>query len=124
MEKSLNYLKLDTENSESQPSFRCSKCSETFQKPILATLSSMGNIQTYNACPRCLSKVNIIKHQRREEMRESLRPIEKAEEKGFGKERDNADCQHYLGYLKKRPKDRSVPDECLTCNKMIECIAR
>jgi hypothetical protein len=83
----------------------------------------MGNVQTYSACPRCLSKVNIIKQQK-SEVRESSRTIEKHEKASFAKGKDNADCQHYLGYLKKRPKNESIPDECLTCNKMIECIAR
>jgi hypothetical protein len=35
---------------------------------------------------------------------------------------DNVQCKHFLGYLKTRPKDMSVPDECLTCDKMIQCM--
>ncbi|NIR87154.1 hypothetical protein GWO13_06090 [Candidatus Bathyarchaeota archaeon] len=31
-------------------------------------------------------------------------------------------CTHFLGYLKTRPKKSSIPDECLTCNRMLKCI--
>jgi hypothetical protein len=32
------------------------------------------------------------------------------------------DCLHHVGYLKKRPKDESVPDSCLTCPKILQCM--
>ncbi len=30
-------------------------------------------------------------------------------------------CKHQLGYLRTLPKHASIPDECLSCNKIIEC---
>jgi len=30
-------------------------------------------------------------------------------------------CRYQLGYLRTLPKDASIPDECLSCNKIIEC---
>jgi len=30
-------------------------------------------------------------------------------------------CLHYFGYLRFLPKTDSIPDECLTCQKVIEC---
>lgn len=33
-----------------------------------------------------------------------------------------AGCAHYLGYLKKRGKSTPIPEECLTCSKMIDCM--
>lgn len=40
--------------------------------------------------------------------------------KGVEMER-SAKCTHQFGYLKKRPKDASIPDECFTCPKYIRC---
>jgi hypothetical protein len=34
---------------------------------------------------------------------------------------DSAKCTHQFGYLKKLPKDASIPDECFTCPKYIRC---
>jgi len=32
-------------------------------------------------------------------------------------------CAHHLGYLKRRPKNTPIPEECLTCTKMIDCMS-
>jgi hypothetical protein len=46
------------------------------------------------------------------------KPTEPSEPKGEAP----PGCPHYLGYLSKRPKDASIPDECLTCRKMVKCM--
>jgi hypothetical protein len=33
-------------------------------------------------------------------------------------------CGHFLGYLNKHQKNMPFPDECLTCEKMVECMRR
>jgi hypothetical protein len=118
MEKSLTSLKLEDEN---QTLFRCSGCNGTFQKPILATISSRGYVQTYYACPRCLAKVAGVKDSKERESEEtstSVRKVKRAEVKN----ENVVECKHFLGYLKKRPKGASIPDECLVCDKMVECL--
>jgi len=125
MEKSLSSLKTENENyfsRESQTSFRCNGCNGAFQKPILATVSSRGCVQTYYACPRCLSKISDVKHHKSEGGEETSVSMEKVKNVVVAKPEDDAKCKHFLGYLKKRSKDASIPDECLTCDKMIECL--
>jgi hypothetical protein len=34
---------------------------------------------------------------------------------------NSANCTHQFGYLKRLPKDASIPDECFTCPKYIRC---
>jgi len=126
MEKSLSSLKIEDENyfsRESQTSFRCNGCNGAFQKPILATVSSRGCVQTYYACPRCLSKISDVKHHKSEGGEETSVSMEKVKKVVVAKHEDNVKCKHFLGYLKKRPKDMPFPDECLTCDKMIECLS-
>lgn len=31
-------------------------------------------------------------------------------------------CAHFLGYLKTRRKDSSIPDDCFTCSKILKCM--
>ena len=38
------------------------------------------------------------------------------------KPKDDLTCNHFLGYMRKRAKDMPIPDECLTCSRMIECM--
>ncbi len=101
---------------------KCEACGEEFEKPVLATVSSGYVVKEYYACPRCLSKVGEV------ESRESK---EEKKDQSLGKEvkieldasEEGETCSHELGYLKKRPKNTPIPEECLTCNKMIECLA-
>ena len=31
------------------------------------------------------------------------------------------ECNHQFGYLRTLPRDASIPDECLSCNRIVEC---
>ncbi|MEM1539366.1 MAG: hypothetical protein QXW82_01250 [Candidatus Bathyarchaeia archaeon] len=34
----------------------------------------------------------------------------------------DAGCPHYFGYLRERPREEGIPEECLTCEKVVECM--
>jgi len=34
----------------------------------------------------------------------------------------NSICTHYLGYLHQRQKQQEIPAECLTCEKLLQCM--
>ena len=101
--------------------FTCDECGRTFQRPILATVSTSGQTQTYYACPRCMTKVQSFRAS-----------AEKKEEKGTvlnveprkltAEPEDAVKCGHFFGYLNKHQKNMPFPDECLTCAKMVECM--
>ncbi len=38
------------------------------------------------------------------------------------KEASFGSCPHHVGYLKNRSKDQAVPDSCLTCPKILQCM--
>lgn len=33
------------------------------------------------------------------------------------------ECSHFFGYLRKIPRNTSIPDECFSCPKMVECLS-
>lgn len=126
MERSISIVKSNDETSlarEDHNDFRCFGCNESFHRPILATDSSRGSVRTYYACPRCLSQVNITKTRKREEDEMSSVSLEQVKKAVLAKDEDRVECKHFLGYLKKRAKDAPIPDECLTCDKMIACVS-
>ncbi|MGD8565883.1 MAG: hypothetical protein PVF96_06005 [Candidatus Bathyarchaeota archaeon] len=96
----------------------CNECGGAFHKPVLATVASGGQVQTYYACPRCMVQVS--------KEREEESPVEKvyasSSPPSAPASEGDSDCMKFLGYLKSRPKSTPVPDECLTCSKMIECL--
>lgn len=36
----------------------------------------------------------------------------------------NNDCLHYYGYLRTLPKNTPIPDECLGCQRVVECLVK
>jgi DNA-directed RNA polymerase subunit RPC12/RpoP len=125
MERNVGSLKFEVESAmlsaTNAASSRCSACGELFDKPLLAMVFSDSLVEEYYACPRCLSKVRGF------ERRDEVEVAEEAEdasglELGAVSEAAGVGCAHHLGYLKQRPKNTPIPEECLTCSKMIECM--
>jgi DNA-directed RNA polymerase subunit RPC12/RpoP len=104
----------------------CASCGEEIDQPLLAELHSEGMIEEYYACPRCLTKVGEVDHERRRENEEIEEEAEVSAEEAVVVEESKAEeaqpCPYYVGYLKKREKGTAVPEGCLTCSKMIECL--
>jgi len=48
----------------------------------------------------------------------------KGEGKGPEGEESPKGCPHHFGYLAHRPKDASIPQECLTCQKIVDCMLK
>jgi hypothetical protein len=127
MERNLGVWKVEERDSDDEEDdeeeFTCGACGQEFEKPLVATNSSGGRVQTYHACPRCLTEVAERVKQKEEKggaasfsLRDSGKPSVKLDQ--------NVNCPHSLGFLKRRPKDAAIPEECLTCERMIECMVR
>jgi DNA-directed RNA polymerase subunit RPC12/RpoP len=148
MEHSRSVLKLETttetEVQQNSVHYMCIRCGKQFTKPIFAVNNSPGVAEAYYACPACLSKVEIKKEEKKTEPEEektveiqteqepemepettASEPQEEQEVKAEAKPAsDNpSTCAHHLGYLKNRPKNTPVPEECFTCIKMLDCMA-
>jgi DNA-directed RNA polymerase subunit RPC12/RpoP len=134
LERSLGSLKFGVDGSvvsATRSGSVCSACGEVFDAPLLAMVFSDYLVEEYYACPRCLSKVRSVE---RREPAEVEVAEEEVDSLGSGLEMEVEDamkefaveeaggCQHHLGYLKQRTKNTPIPEECLTCSKMIECM--
>ena len=144
MEKSHSVLKFQT---SSQPdihlesgNYTCTRCGKSFTSPIFAVNNSPGIAEGYYACPSCLSKVEIKKEEPEVTVAKAAEPkieaivhetvkieepvpVEVKEEPSTSTSTPASPvCQHYQGYLKKRPKGAPMPDECFTCTLMLDCM--
>jgi DNA-directed RNA polymerase subunit RPC12/RpoP len=110
----------------------CNACGEPFENPLLAMVFNDSVVEEYYACPNCLSKVASIRQKPEvEEVDEAedvedvadevAEPVADVAEVESGAE-DFSGCLHDMGYLKRRPKNTPIPEECLTCSKMIDCM--
>jgi len=100
----------------------CDGCGENFDRPILATVVSGNFSRTYYACPRCLTKVGEIESAKHDKSDEEDKGSTAIARKKMESDSEETRCEHFLGYLRKRPKNTPIPDDCLTCSRMIECL--
>jgi DNA-directed RNA polymerase subunit RPC12/RpoP len=119
---------------------KCETCGEEYGQPLLAENLSGSSPEEYYACTRCLSKVKPIA-ETKDTLELEEEPSMESPEVDVNHELEaeevketpvipkskievniQSSCQHELGYLKKRDKSSPIPDECLICTKMIDCM--
>ena len=119
MERNATSLRSEIEASvfsEGHAAARCKACGEKFEQPLLAMVFSDSIVNEYYACPICLSKVASVNRQKAFEADEPIATEIADTVEG------PASCAHHLGYLKQRPENTPIPEECLTCSKIIDCM--
>jgi hypothetical protein len=99
-------ITLVEENPEKNSSFTCPNisCGKIFTKPLKAVNLQLGPDALYDACPYCLTKINLND-------KIAAVPIEELRS-----------CHYHLGYLCERERKTDVPDECLICKDIIACM--
>jgi len=110
--------------------------------------------EQYHACPYCFTKLDAdaedTQPQKEEEKKEeelAIEPLEKKQPiiKPLEKEQPTikpleeeeptvkppqkevkapSGCTHNFGYLANRPKNDPIPQECLTCSKIVDCMLK
>ena len=103
----------------------CEACGRAYENPIRLTNLSAMPMQTYDACPFCFSKLKENQVSEEPDLKTSA-SNEASDDSGRSDERmerpEHIMCPQYFGYLKKRSKNVPIPDTCLTCQKMIQCL--
>ena len=110
--------------------FTCSnpKCRRAFANPITVQNLCSEGVPSYCACPHCLTEIKETpddegrKQQDKSESTE-LRQVETLpiEKKPALEPSETNRCSQYLGYLSQLSGGKETPDECMICEKLIEC---
>ena len=117
-------------------SFACSnpECERVFANPIIVQDLTSKNESSYSACPYCLTEILIEKNSEVEEERRTLEKkraiIKKA--KALPPKLKSAEqlslkenkCPYHFGYLSQRSKKEEIPEECMTCEKIVQCMLK
>lgn len=100
--------------------FTCSNpsCGKEFALP-LQTLNLQDSTEPYMACPYCLTKIK-AKEIKAESVIEDENHVP-TEESSKQKIKPTA-CRYHLGYLSERVDKQQVPDECIVCKALVECM--
>jgi len=111
------------------------RCGKSFAEPVrLTDLSHKPRSETYYACPYCFSKMEGSDLDAPHELelvrgggyeiaeKNSDKSVKAEAHKDVGKEASPVNCPHHVGYLKTRSKNEAVPDSCLTCSRILQCM--
>lgn len=108
------------------------RCGRSFSTPVrLTDFSHQPSSETYFACPYCFSKVDEHEHPESKlfhgvgyevSSRDDAESLKRGEPLNTSKAETTVNCPHKLGYLKKRSKDQAIPDSCLTCPNILQCM--
>ena len=98
------------------------KCHRKIEEPILLSNLSTAPAEQYYVCPHCFIKLEVISAQleKEEEKKKEEPPVKPPEKEEKGPSR----CAGYLGYLASRPENAPIPQECLICPKVLDCVMK
>ena len=108
---------------EGRRTFTCpnDSCKKTFDAPLKAVNLRDAPVEPYTACPFCLTKI--------EECEAEPKKVDKqiGEEQTVTNEKSTAktgSCHYHLGYLSEREQKDKIPDDCIVCKDIVECMLR
>ena len=120
-------------NTESQ-SIACpnSSCGKVFASPLKTQNLGLKNAKPYDACPYCLTEIPVATITATEE------ELPKQELKLPGIEREAPliveekpevsskvqGCDHHFGYLSKRSSKEKIPEDCMMCRNIVQCMLK
>ena len=126
MRASLTLIK---ENMGEKRAFTCPNpsCRKVFTTPLKTlNLQQQDSTEPYNACPYCLTKISEkpIKIEGKPEKVQLEKKQDKTKEKIFGDDEKPPACHYHMGYLSERTQKEQIPDECIVCKDIVDCMLR
>jgi hypothetical protein len=117
------------------------KCGREIEEPVLLTNLSVTPPEQYDACPFCFTKLpelpeptvneeevtsseNVAAEKKEDAGSQLMRKVEDVilSSNGHQEKEAKTGCPEAFGYLANRPKDSPIPQECMLCPRMVDCI--
>ena len=102
-------------------------CKTTFSTPLKTLNLKETPAELYYACPNCLIKIEDSSLEIQENPKEKPAPKPSATEpqtkQNVAENSGNPQsCRFHLGYLSRRAPKEQIPDDCLVCRNIVECM--
>ena len=91
------------------------ECRKKFDQLIMLVDHTKVPRETYYACPHCKSRIDVVFDKESLKFRNKSASIRREK---------HSSCPHYFGYLKLFTRGAQIPEECLTCKRLTECMAK
>ena len=97
-------------------------CGKVFSKPLLALNLQQNSKTTYAACPYCLTKITIIENENNGSQEGTFSDVEHFNGLPSQNKEKIITCYHHIGYISERNQKEQIPDECLLCPEVVQCM--
>ncbi len=118
--------------------FTCpnASCGKVFSKPLKALNLQQDPEGPFDACPYCLTEINVkdtsaVTPDETETFEaEETEPEFEVEETPPSAEKHveipetPSECLHHVGYLSERSSKEQIPDECMMCKDIVKCMLK
>ncbi len=100
-------------------------CKKTFTAALKTINLQQNPTEPYFSCPHCLTKIETIDERTEDTSLEKKQTTKQVEIKEELTNSDKAaDCHYHPGYLSERTGKEQIPDDCLVCSDMLECMRK
>lgn len=111
-------------------------CGKVFNNPLKAEVVGSDREGSYDACPYCLAEIAIGNEvptvaDEKDDLRlkigkleRTLPKIQPVGGKPVDKATKAAGCPHHLGYLSERAAKENIPEQCITCECIVQCMLK
>lgn len=111
--------------------FTCpnTSCKRTFTTPLKTLYLQENPTEPYYACPFCLTKIEqatlITQDHFVDKVEQKSQTIETQEKPKLAKDTEKPlACKYHLGYLSERGQKDKIPDECILCKNIVDCMLK
>jgi hypothetical protein len=136
IEGGLTIAKRKETTTAESPKFTCSNpsCRKVFANPIKAKNLASKETEPYYACPYCLTEIVVLEETASIEEKEQKPEAEEIElkepsmhsasEKPTEPQSKPQNCAHFFGYLSQRTSKEKIPEECMVCENIVQCMLK
>jgi hypothetical protein len=86
---------------------------ESYHKTAKNIKPSAGLKEPYYACPYCLTEITLTETEKDDTLEKPSQNQEKL-----------SDCKHYFGYMSEKEHKQEMPEECMLCSRIIDCMIK
>jgi hypothetical protein len=99
-------------------------CKKVITKPLKTLNRQQGSKEPYYACTYCLTEITLTETEKDDTLEKPAADVAVLEEKPSQNQEKLSDCKHYFGYMSEKEHKQEMPEECMLCSRIIDCMIK
>jgi hypothetical protein len=97
-------------------------CGKVITNPLKTLNRQQSTKEPYNACPYCLTEITLAEPETEYPSEETATETSLFEEEPSQNQEKIPGCKHYFGYMNEKEHKLQMPEECMLCPQIIDCM--